>query len=285
MHEKYYNVLGIRTGASKEEIKKAYRKKALLYHPDVNQSPHAEARFLEINRAYEALIGNPPIPKREASPPPEDPRKYGAAGNKQRKSQVKTYPPGQSPAEKAKRRRDRLFREGLEFYRKYKKSYKHKVTVFITWAAFFTGTVLALDHFLPYHKEKALVKKKYYMLGTTTAGSMDYVLILNDGTKTNVEPGIYGHVSPGNTLVHVKSALLRQLVRTDIYDPGYYVSFPISNFAHDRFWSFLLLLFLPLFRYKLDRPHVSFYFVDFTIRSGVLVGWVFLVIQMILQAG
>ncbi len=51
----YYEILGVNKSASVEEIKKAYRKKALEWHPDRNQSSEAEKKFKEINEAYEIL--------------------------------------------------------------------------------------------------------------------------------------------------------------------------------------------------------------------------------------
>jgi len=55
----YYEVLGLRRGASEQEIKRVYRKLARKYHPDVNPgNKSAETKFKEISEAYEVL-GNP----------------------------------------------------------------------------------------------------------------------------------------------------------------------------------------------------------------------------------
>lgn len=55
MSESLYETLGVSKGASSDEIKKAYRKLARKYHPDINKDPGAEDKFKEINAAYEIL--------------------------------------------------------------------------------------------------------------------------------------------------------------------------------------------------------------------------------------
>ena len=54
-YKDYYKILGVERGASEEDIKKAYRKLARKYHPDVSKEPDAEKRMKEVNEAYEVL--------------------------------------------------------------------------------------------------------------------------------------------------------------------------------------------------------------------------------------
>jgi molecular chaperone DnaJ len=74
----YYEVLGVPKGASMDQIKQAYRKLALQYHPDRNKAPEASERFKEISEAYAVLSDQK---KREQYD------QYGHAGFDQRYTQ------------------------------------------------------------------------------------------------------------------------------------------------------------------------------------------------------
>jgi curved DNA-binding protein len=86
----YYAALGVERGATPDEIKKAYRRLAQKYHPDVSKEPGAEVRFKEVAEAYQTLkdpekraaydaLGQRP-PGEEFSPPPGWARQHGAPG-------------------------------------------------------------------------------------------------------------------------------------------------------------------------------------------------------------
>ena len=78
----YYATLGVEPTATQEEVKRAYRKLARKFHPDVSKEPNAEARFKEVAEAHEALID----PERRAA--------YDDIGQRHARGQPFEPPPG-----------------------------------------------------------------------------------------------------------------------------------------------------------------------------------------------
>jgi hypothetical protein len=62
--EECYQILNLPPGATKEEIKRAYRKQAKTYHPDINSSEDAQIQFILISQAYEILAKDYYCPER-----------------------------------------------------------------------------------------------------------------------------------------------------------------------------------------------------------------------------
>ena len=81
-YKDYYEILGVSRDVSKEDLKKAYRKLARKYHPDVSKEADAEAKFKELGEAYEVLKD------------PEKRAQYDQFGSNYQNGQSFTPPPG-----------------------------------------------------------------------------------------------------------------------------------------------------------------------------------------------
>jgi curved DNA-binding protein len=88
-YKDYYKILGLERTASEEEIKKAYRKLARKYHPDVSKEANAKERFQEVSEAYETLrdkekraaydsLGSGFRPGQDFRPPPDWFERFGS---------------------------------------------------------------------------------------------------------------------------------------------------------------------------------------------------------------
>ena len=89
MSKDYYNILGVDKNASEDQIKKAYRKKAMEFHPDKNPgNPEAETKFKEAAEAYETLSD----PQKKSSYD-----QFGPSGRRKR-TKPNTPPPPPPPS-------------------------------------------------------------------------------------------------------------------------------------------------------------------------------------------
>jgi len=90
-YKDYYGTLGVARGADAEEIKRAYRKQARKYHPDVSKEKNAEEKFKEVQEAYEVLrdsdkraaydqLGRDYRPGQQFRPPPDWEQRYAQSG-------------------------------------------------------------------------------------------------------------------------------------------------------------------------------------------------------------
>lgn len=129
----YYNLLGISTNATESEIRAAYRKKAKLYHPDVNKSPDAHALFVLLTTAYETLI-NPH--KRE---------RYNTKGSRSAKSSFETYQEWmQKKKAQAEYEAQKRYQEFLRNREKFRNSRYYTLAIWVTYLAWFVSMLFGV---------------------------------------------------------------------------------------------------------------------------------------------
>lgn len=132
MQNKYLEVLNLTPGASKTEIKSAFRKLSKLYHPDLNKNENAVEKFLEIHEAYKFLTEVGPKPNNEPVSYDYDSQK---AAYSDRRRRAREY--ASRKAREAKRQQELQLRLILKYFNYY--------------AAFclLFNVLIAVDYFLP----------------------------------------------------------------------------------------------------------------------------------------
>ena len=156
---KYYKILGLSPGASEKEVRKKYRKLVMIYHPDKNDSPQAEEKFIEITEAYEILTGKVQAPKTGGFTSPSNPVKQ----KKNHEERVR----------KAKQRyREQIFKEFMEnenYFNQLTKGPKWVTIKVIAIVGFILSSMLFADYVLPRHYEP--IKITHYKLNAGVLGA------------------------------------------------------------------------------------------------------------------
>ncbi|MBK7650832.1 MAG: DnaJ domain-containing protein [Flammeovirgaceae bacterium] len=218
----YYFILGLTTNAQAFEIKQAYRKLALQFHPDRNHSKEAEAIFKEVNEAYE-ILGDPQnkfdydrLLKGVAERTPHrDPR-------------YRPRPPGSySPPSKRK--------EMLETMRTY---LRH--AVFVSRMALLFSAILIADLTLPSDKQRKEVVKTQSR--SEYRGSQSMQLELQDGDKISLNPQTASEFKRGSQIVIYTSALFAVPLILENETTHFKTKIPVSIYGNFIFIPLVLLI-------------------------------------------
>jgi hypothetical protein len=189
MHSVYLEILCLKPGATKEEVKAAYRSLAKQYHPDINRDDQAHEKFVRINEAYHFLtrVGTTP-PKEEIYPAQE-------SAYEQWRAQAKAY--ARKKARDAQLAQQHLVKRLLQSFK---------------WLAVTIGLfnmALAIDFFLPYESnEQEIIKIIKVFESTRFRKEYRYDEVIFTDFRMKFEPGSvpldYQSVRVFNTLLFSK---------------------------------------------------------------------------------
>ena len=256
----YYQTLGVTYSASHEEIKRAYRRLAVLYHPDKNRDPNAENIFKSINEAYDVL-GDPAKKSiydlrrqapyihepYEAAPPP--PRHRDPA---YRSTRPKVY---------RKSDRERL----VDLMREYM-PWATRVTQF----CFGFSLLILVDYILPHRvTQETIIETNVRRTYTRNYATTWWVIKTDEGHTIDVSYGLSDHFGTGrevdvsstmlfNVPRKVESETLAVRLTKSIY--GNFVFAPIALL----FFSALGLFFRKNIEYGFNLSVTSFLILIFT---------------------
>ncbi|MBD3637366.1 MAG: DnaJ domain-containing protein [Crocinitomicaceae bacterium] len=188
--EKYFRILGINPTSDQNAIKKAYRKQALIYHPDRNDSPDAHYRFIKITEAYEILTGQKRI-------------NTSTQTTYRPKTKEEIFAEKIAAAkERWKRQQAEEARKDREYYRRIAFGWKWKVyQVFAVYSAIFS-VLLVCDYFLD-------GKEVSYPINHSEV-SLDWLekMVLVEEDKFHVDNSTFWHDMRGNSPIKANYSYL-----------------------------------------------------------------------------
>lgn len=195
----YYAILGVSPSAHAADIKRAYRRLALQYHPDKNPSPEAEQFFKAVNEAYETL-GDPQLraayDQRLANPAYQSPQQQPEPAHRDPK-----YRP-RSPRQHTSRTDDTY---------ELMKEYLPRI-VFITKVLMVISALLLVDYLLPRQQVTEQFERHQFKTSSRRAGGNTHAIIYTQqGSSFRLESDEFDIIAGMDTIVLGKSWLMREI--------------------------------------------------------------------------
>ena len=247
---RYYRILGLTPKATEQEVRKKYRQLVMQFHPDRNDSPNAEEKFILITEAYDVLLGKKPIPGSHTS---------GAPTSKQDRE------------ERMKRARQRyaeqVIKEKLEDERYYRYLTEGRKWRIMRWSSII-GILLTIftiaDFFLPHHFEEDQVT--HYRTNVASGPNGQLVSLVRTAKDdhywiSRISYSLYGETR--NIYVET-SWIFHNPIRIISRDKLYYKVFDINFTFYNSAWLMIIIFLLPAATILYKRKKISFTFLFYT---------------------
>jgi len=257
---KAYELLELPPTASLDEVKRAYRKLAMRYHPDLNTSADAAQRFIQINKAYEVIVYA---------------EGHDWSGNVQRQSKVDSeavksrdrdrvrIPKAEAVRmgrEKSLRfERLKLQREARQFL-SFKRSIYYPWTMAMTYASVIMFVLVLLDSVLIREQCRGYVSLKEPIRQELLMGDaiLGYRIGFEGGKEVEVNTAAGELITAGTFVYFSKSLFFDDVPSIEVMNSSF-KPFSVNAFNKPPFYFFLMFLMVPMAIFFVDKPSALFY--------------------------
>ena len=260
---KYYEIFGLTEKATKQEVRRAYRKLAMRFHPDKNPDPKAHKLFIDLTEAYQILLEDRPLPKQENS-----------AARKKEKTEEQRIREAQL---RLKKQHYRNYLEQEYYFRKLTSGRRWLIFKAFTWVSGIIAFVLLVEPVLPSHFENHVITSY-----STLYNGLEHTNVRC--LKTDQELKIFTENPNANMLftdpevIVERSWVLHNPVRVWYRTPFYRRSYPVDFSIINLYPSVPFLLLIPAITFWYRRKSYMFsigYFFSQYIVGAFLVYIVF----------
>ena len=268
---KYYKILGLEETASQTEVRRAFRKLVMKYHPDKNPSDDAAIKFIAVTEAYEILTG-----KRSA---PEIARSVNRATKKETNEDERK----RRTEEGQKRYEEQKYREFLEnelYYRRLTTGRLWKGLRISAFVGVFLTVLLIADYILPHHYTPDRVSQYSLNRAHGTGGDRISLIEMKSGDRYWITRITYSLYAKYPDVFIESSWIFHNPIRVVSREKLGYKYFEIEFNFYRHSWLLIALFLTPMYTVYYRRKkisftvlyHFSYYFVNTVMILYILTG-------------
>lgn len=262
MKNNYYRILGLEEGADEKEIKKAYRKLALRYHPDRNKSEQASKMFILINEAYGILLRTPQRENRKENN--KEGKQYEYETFERRKPQKTKEELYKERLHRARKRFEYLKKkeeeENEQYYQNISSGLNWQLFKYVVGISLFLSLILSLDYLvLPSRFEKDSAQSGNRLLSYSGFYHRKIVpLKTNNGDKMWVSALTYSTIESHQEIILEKTFFFRDIKSIHFWRRGEWVNDKVDFSVTGSFPLIPIILILPIITYILKGRTLTY---------------------------
>lgn len=268
---KAYEILELPVGADIQQVKKAFRRLALKYHPDINDSARAQERFIHIQKAYEIILTAEKTFKDHPEPVESSATTFKSSRDRDRTKMSRAEAIRKAREVALRQDRIQLQREAQQFAR-FKKSIYYPWTIAMTYASLLMFVLIFLDAFLVNDVHMGYVAKKEAVYSNVMGSSWltSYKVHLGHGEVLDVDPLVGPQINEGSHICFAQSLIFRDIPEIHVVNDKF-KAFTVNTFNKPPYLFFLIFIAVPLLIFYVDKPSAVFYSAGAFARYGVIV--------------